>query len=171
MFLDRNGNGKRDDGEPPIENAGFFVNHNSVNPITNGRGIAMLDYLPVHAPTDVLLSTSTLEDPWWVASRPAVRMVPRPGKALVVDFPIAVSGEITGTVTPALRVRMQVLDDAGRVVAEAPTEYDGFYDLTKIPPGTYTLRVHPEDAPNVPTRRVTITVEKNVLDGVDFALK
>lgn len=184
VFLDRNGNGTRDEGEPPIENAGFFVNRNSVNPKTNAGGIAMLDYLPVHAPTDVLLSTSTLEDPWWVPSRPAVRMVPRPGKVLVVDFPIAVSGEITGTVLldsgkgprPAGRVRMQVVTAAGAVVSESLSEYDGFYDITKIPPGTYTLRVHPEDAASMHlesdgARPVVITVEKNVLDGLDVALR
>jgi hypothetical protein len=179
VFLDRNGNGKRDDGEPPIENAGFFINRNSVNPTTNGHGIAMLDYLPAHTPTDVLLSTSTLEDPWWVPSRPAVRMVPRPGKALVVDFPIAVSGEITGTVTidkrAVGRVRMQVVGAGGAVVAETTSEYDGFYDLTKIPPGTYTLRVHPEDVASMhllsdAAQEVVITPEKNVLDGIDIEL-
>lgn len=180
VFLDRNGNGARDDGEPPIEHAGFFVNRNSVAPRTNAGGIAMLDYLPVHAATDVRLSTSTLEDPWWTPSRPAVRMVPRPGKALVIDFPIAVAGEITGTITlkgrSAGRVRMQVVGDAGKVVAEAMSEYDGFYDITKIPPGTYTLRVHPEDVAAMSlagdaARKVTITVEENVLDGIDFELQ
>ncbi|HEX6159947.1 MAG TPA: carboxypeptidase-like regulatory domain-containing protein, partial [Thermoanaerobaculia bacterium] len=180
VFLDRNGNGTRDDGEPPIEHAGFFVNRNSVAPHTNAGGIAMLDYLPVHAPTDVRISTSTLEDPWWLPSRPAVRMIPRPGKALVVDFPVAVAGEITGTVTlagrPAGRVRVQLVDDAGKVASEATSEYDGFYDVTKIPPGSYTLRVHPEDVTAMglagdAARRVTITVEKNVLDGIDVALQ
>ncbi|MEA2490550.1 MAG: hypothetical protein QOH21_2342 [Acidobacteriota bacterium] len=184
VFLDRNGNGIRDAGEPPIENAGFFVNRNSVIPTTNVRGIAMLDYLPAHTPTDVLLSTSTLEDPWWVPSRPAVRMVPRPGKALVVDFPVAVSGEITGTVyldtgkgpRPAARIRMQVVNADGKVIAESPTEADGFYDLTKVPPGQYTLRVHPEDVATFhlaadAARPVTITVEKNVLDGIDVTLR
>jgi hypothetical protein len=179
VFLDRNANGIRDQDEPPVERAGFFVNRNSVEPQTNAGGVAMLGELPAHAATDVRLSTSTLEDPWWVPSRPAVRVVPRPGKAQVVDFPVTVAGEITGTVLrgarPAGRVRLQIVGANGEVVREATSEYDGFYDLTRVPLGTFTLRIHPEDVAamrlaNDAARTVVITADRNVLDGVDLVL-
>lgn len=179
VFLDRNANGIRDDGEPAVEHAGFFVNRNSVAAQTSAGGVAMLDDLPAHAPTDVRLSTSTLEDPWWIPSRPAVRVVPRPGKAQVIDFPITVAGEITGKVSrgarPAGHVRLQIVDAGGRVAGETTSEYDGFYDLIRIPLGTFTLRVHPDDVAAMrlasdAARKIIVTADANVLDGIDIVL-
>lgn len=181
VFLDENANGRRDGGEPPIANAGFFVNRNSVTPQTNADGIVMLDDLPAYTATDVRLSVETLDDPWWHPVRAAVRTIPRPGKAVVVDFPIAVTGEITGIVSlqtarrtsPARGVRVQLVDPAGMIVREEPSGHDGFYDLTRIPPGEYTLRIHPGDVAKYRLtgdagRPVRIITTKNVLDGLDL---
>lgn len=168
VFFDQNANGRRDAGEPPIDSAGFFVNRNSVPVVTDCDGIAMLDDLPSYSPTDVRLSPSTLEDPWLAPSRPGVRMIPRPGKALVVDFPVSVSGEVTGTVRIEKRfaagVRLQLVDAFGAVVKETRSETEGIYDLANVPMGVYMLRIHPEDVAREKlvddaAREVTITAQ------------
>ena len=100
-----------------------------------------------------------------------------------VDFPVLISGEVTGTVRrvrdgkkqEASGVVVQLVDAHGQVVMETKTAYDGFYDLTLIVPGRYELRVSPEQAARldlvVPAPRpITIAASGTILDGFDLLL-
>lgn len=184
VFLDANGNGTRDPGERPMEGAGFFANRAASETKTSGEGTALLTGLPPYQDVDVAVSESTLEDPLAVPERPGVRLVPRPGRVTQVDFPILVSGEVTGTVRvlrggekrEAAGVVVQLVDARGTVAKETRTAYDGFYDVTRILPGDYDVRVSPQQASRLKlaapaARRVTIAPSGTILDGIDLLLE
>jgi hypothetical protein len=89
-------------------------------------------------------------------------------QALIVDFPVIVTGEITGTVTrnerPAPSVCLELVAANGTVIKTATAAYDGFYNFAGIRPGTYSVRVNGAEP-----RTVTISAG-HTFEGADFSL-
>jgi hypothetical protein len=182
-FLDTNGNGRMDSGEQPIPGAGFLLNGGGNLARTNDAGAVFIPNLPSNQAIALGLDPSTLEDPFWKPTPEGIRVVPRPGKVAVIDFPVQVSGEITGTVylrrdgksREASGVELELIDRQGAVVNKVRSAYDGFYDITGIRPGRYTLRVASEQLARLrlmapPSREVEMVPAGTVLDGVNFIL-
>ena len=152
-FLDANGNGLMDAGEEAIADAGFLLKepdswHANERP---GRVSSCPISPPIKTSTSLSPpppSKTPSGDPRTTASG-SCRV---PGKVAVVDFPVVVSGEITGTVflkrdgkgREASGVDLELVDREGLVVKKVRTAYDGFYDITDIKPGGYTLSVAAE---------------------------
>jgi hypothetical protein len=183
-FLDANGNGRLDAGELPIPGVGFLLNGGGNLARTDETGEAFITNLSPYQDLALSLATSTLEDPYWKPAREGVRFVPRPGKVAVVDFPVQVFGEITGTIylrrdgtsREASGVELELVDPQGAVVKKVTSAYDGFYDVTDIRPGRYTLRLAGDQLSRLhllaaPTRDVEMAPSGTVLDGVDFLLE
>jgi len=184
VYLDSNGNGVRDPGEKPLEGVGFLASRAATEVVTGPEGRALVTGLPVYQDVNVALAGSTLEDPMAVPEKPGVRFVPRPGHVTQVEFPVLVSGEITGTVRVAREgearevsgVVVQLVLESGEVVQEARSAYDGFYDLVRIIPGHYTIRVSPSQADRLKLlapapRPISIEASGTILDGIDLRLE
>lgn len=183
-FLDHNGNGQRDPGEPLLPEVGFSVNRSLLPERTGLDGVTLIPNLPGNLPLDLALDTSTLEDPFWRPARPGVRLVPRPGKVVELDFPVVVTGEISGTVylrregrdRPQPGVELELLAADGREVQKVSSAFDGFYTFVEVPPGRYTLRASGEQLararllPPLP-RTVELAASGTVVDGVDLVLE
>lgn len=183
-FLDTNGNGKMDRGEQPIPGAGFLLNGGGNLVRTNEAGQAFVPYLSPYQDLNLALSTSTLEDPYWKPSLEGVRFVPRPGKVAKVEFPVEVFGEITGTLylqrdglsRAASGIDLELVDARGVVIKKVSSAYDGFYDVTDIHPGHYTLRVssyqvEPLHLLLAPEKELDMAPSGTVLDGLDLILE
>jgi len=183
-FVDGNGNGVKDPGERAVEGAGFMVNGAGQPRTTNAQGVALLNNLSGELDANLSLAPSSLEDPLMRPATPGVRMTPRPGHVLKVDFPIIVFGEVTGTAyqkkdglsqeLPGLK--LELVDAKGQVLKTVRTAFDGFYDLTDLAPGDYQVRVSEEEAARLtvlktPARGVHITADGTVIDGLDFVLE
>jgi hypothetical protein len=184
VYLDSNGNGVRDPGEKPLEGVGFLASRAATEVVTGPEGRALVTGLPVYQDVNVALAGSTLEDPMAVPEKPGVRFVPRPGHVTLVEFPVLVSGEITGTVRVARGgeahevsgVVVQLVSESGEVVQEARSAYDGFYDLVRIIPGHYKIRVSPSQAERLKLvapapRPISIEASGTILDGIDLRLE
>lgn len=183
VFLDLNRDGHWDPGEPPVEGAG--VSPDGAQPtLTNAMGLAVLRTLTSYAPVELSLAADTLSDTLWVPARPGVRVVPRPGRTLTVDFPILPTGEVDGTVslkrqghlTELGGAQLELADATGRVVASTRSAYDGFYTFTQVPPGAYQLRIPDGQFTKRPlahtyTRDVVIGPNGTLLEGLDFTLE
>lgn len=183
VFLDNNLNGIRDAGDQPLDGVGFSINGSTPPLRTDANGIAFLTGLPIYQPTDLAIATDTLEDPLWIPQLRGVRFVPRPGHTTRFDFPVTITSEIDGTVYLQQRSHKQELADVevelltadGHVVQNVTSAFDGFYILSAIPPGSYTLRVNPAQLQkyNLQTPDpVAVKVDSagNFINGMDILL-
>ncbi len=88
-----------------------------------------------------------------------VAILPRPGKLAMVDFPVQIAGEVSGTIyllragtrREAGGVELELLDGRGEVVARTRSAADGFYDLDRLAARTFIpCVVAPEQAARSP---------------------
>lgn len=184
-FLDTNGNGKYDPGEELIENAGFVMNGGSRPPVrTDADGLAYMAQLTPYQYTDISLDQGTLEDSQWVPTTPGVRVLPRPGKVQKIDFPVAITGEVDGTVYLEDQGRkrgignalVELVDASGEVAASARSSSDGYYVIQAVRPGTYQARIAPDQVKELKIRvdrerQVDIPANGDFVNGVDFLLR
>ncbi|NTW11405.1 MAG: carboxypeptidase regulatory-like domain-containing protein [Chlorobiaceae bacterium] len=182
-FLDENRNGTFDSEEPLLKDVSFFINGQNNNTLTEKNGIAFIKGVSANTPADVSVSPTTLENLLWVPSGKGSCVVPRPGRPAEADFPIIVTGEISGTVTwrkedsskAAPGIIVQAVNGKGDVVGKTLTAYDGFFELKGVPPGEFTLRVSPEQAEKLgvvsPSKSVVIPPEGAFVDQIDLNLE
>ncbi len=182
-YLDSNRNREWDAGESTIKDAGFFVNQQSHRTVTGSNGTAFLQGISPNTPTDIALSPSTLKDLLWVPADKGVRVVPRPGYAVQVKFPVWVTGEISGTVyrkkegvnSPASGISIEAINMEDKVIGKARSEYDGLYILGSLPTGKYIVRISPDQATKLgitsPLQQVTIPPEGSYIDNINLVLE
>jgi Tetratricopeptide repeat len=183
VFLDQNLNGVMDPGEEAIKGAGLTLNGGRQGPKTDTAGIAFLNHLPVFGYTDIAVDPSTLEDPQWSARPGGIRVVPRPGKVIEVELPVVMTGEIDGIVYLAEiegrrgigDVRLELVDDSGKVVGGTTTGSDGYYIVPSVLPGNYKLRISPDqlsrlDLKDPGAQPITMSPDGDFVNGVDFVL-
>ncbi|WP_417545411.1 SPOR domain-containing protein [Marinobacter sp.] len=173
MFLDENNNGIMDKGEQSIPDAGFTVNGGRRQARTNAEGIAHLGRLPVKQYADIGVDISTLIDPQWQPQRSGVRLVPRPGHVVELEFPVQMTSEIDGTVfllngnteQGIGGLKLELLDDRLEVVGQTTSTWDGFYIVPAVLPGDYWLRVSPEQLRRLDLEDTGFRVVKVLEDG------
>ncbi len=182
-FFDANGNGVKDPGERALEGAAFLVGGGATAARTDADGTALLSPLVPYRLVDVGVALGSLEDPLARPLTPGVSLVPRPGRLTPLEFPLVIRGEVTGTayrrrgsdVQPASGVEMQLVDATGTVVGSARTAFDGFFDLTDLPPGRYVLCASPDQLrrlglPAPPPKDVVLEPTGTILDGLDLVI-
>ena len=144
----------------------------------------MLARLQPNVYADVALDTGTLEDATWQPTRPGVRILPRPGRVQVIDFPVILTSQIDGTVyldadgrTRGIgNAKLELLDLAGKLVGETQSSSDGYYILPNIPPGSYRLRISPDQLASLKLKAnriadITINAKADFVNGVNFSLE
>ncbi len=151
VYLDENGNGRRDDDEEPLENVRFSIGSGGrlSHEVTAADGSALISQLRQWQPVDISIAEQSLDDPAWIPASEGVSIVPRPGHIEELELAAIVTGEIDGTVRlgreggeqPAAAVELELVDAAGTVVMREKSAFDGFYLFSKVPFGQYTVRV------------------------------
>jgi hypothetical protein len=184
VFLDDNMNGRLDEDEQGIADAGFAVNGGKAAARTDARGITYLARLPSMTYTDVAVLPETLEDPHWVPQVQGVRLVPRPGAVAMLDIPVWQTSEVEGTVylqeggrrRAIGGVIVEIVDAAGRVLGTSTCGADGYYVVAGVPPGAYEVRASVQQLQRLraePVARRAIQVERDgwLVSGADLELR
>ena len=152
VFFDENGNGVWDYFEKPVPNAEIVGVQISQKGITNEQGVAFIPTFSEGRLTDIELDELSLEDPYLVSMNEGNSIRARAGKTTLMDFPLAISGEIDGTIsyyntrgqlTPLRNITVFVVDMDGKITNTGQTAYDGFYVVGDIKPGEYKLILDP----------------------------
>ncbi|MDH5710371.1 MAG: hypothetical protein OEZ15_01735 [Gammaproteobacteria bacterium] len=184
FFIDTNQDGIFDDDDTPVDNIGIRVNNGYNKERSDTDGILFLTGLPAHEQANIIVASGTLSDPLWTPALDGVRVVPRPGHAIQIDFPIFTTGEIDGTVELIKNgrqfgvgsVTVELVDKNNHIIKMAETAYDGFYVLSHIPMGEYTVRISREQLNKLglispSEERISINGDEPLINGIDFILK
>ncbi|WP_321492145.1 SPOR domain-containing protein [uncultured Desulfobacter sp.] len=182
VYHDKNYNGTFDAGDEHIDGAVVKAVQSDKKAESDETGVAFLTGLQKYKPTDIVLDKSTLEDPFWEPIAKNLSIVPRPGHVEQIDIPVVTTGEIDGRIVIESEdgekkylsnVKVQLIDEKGKMVQETRSAYDGFYCFQKILPGKYSVQVTPEDDQNIDSasQEVKIDSEGALALGNDITLK
>jgi hypothetical protein len=148
-FIDTNGNGRRDPGERVIDDVSYSVGTMTPRNLSTDPKVAFYTQLGAAQEQLFRINPASLEDTSQLPAVQAFRIVPRPGKVFLIDFPVDLCGEIIGT-TRLRRggkseeiggLEIELVRADGKPFRTWRTAYDGFFDANGIPPGDYLLQV------------------------------
>jgi hypothetical protein len=146
VFLDENGDGVRSPDEQPLAGVGITAGQYGASEPTDKRGHAVVEGLNPYEKVLIGIDESTLPDPFLVPVKAGVVIAPRPGVPAKLEIGVAPTGSVEGEIhgfedTARAGVQIELVDPAGRVVASALSEFDGYFLVERVPYGTYRLQI------------------------------
>ncbi len=175
IFLDKNDDGIFNEGDEPVEDAKLLIDGRGTRDYTDENGVVVVRN-GGSGVRNVEVDKSSLVDPYFRPTVDGYSTVLRQGGMPYMEFPVIETGSIDGTVLddnsgdPVEGMRLELVDAAGEVVANAETAYDGFYTFEFIKPGDYTVRADPTYQVNVPPMSVSVASDDLFAYGIDLAL-
>jgi hypothetical protein len=151
VYRDVNDNGVRDAGEPLEKDALITTGSRLAERPTGGDGSVLVGGLSAFVPVTVGLDETSLADPMLVPKKAMQVVVPRPGVPAEVEIGLVGGGDIEGAILKNGELGfegldLELVDAAGKVVATARTDFDGFFLFERVPYGRYRVRVAKEAA-------------------------
>lgn len=151
-FHDKDGDDRFGPPDEPMEGVTFFSG--SQSKVTDKQGLALISNLPSGNRARLQVERDTIQDIALAPKERGFEVVPRPGRIHVKDFAIVDVSEIAGTAVfdstderkAVSGLRLELIDKDAKVVAEARSESDGYFFFEQIMPGTYAIRIQPDQA-------------------------
>ncbi|MCD4679370.1 MAG: hypothetical protein K8S00_03180 [Bacteroidales bacterium] len=184
-FLDLNQNDSFDKGEQMVLLSNVRVSGGRAI-ISEKDSIVRVSDLNAFVDYNVEFSNYDLENIGWRFKNKTYQILVDPNQYKRVDVPIISVGEVSGMVymnnnnnlNGIGRVTIQIWDKKGDKVAETLSERDGYYSYLGLKPGDYIIRVDEEQlanlnyqsAPLVKNISVKVSVDGDIVEGVDFIL-
>ncbi len=184
-FLDINCNGKRDDGEPRVNglkvkvNGGILLRNKKDSTVTVTGLEAYTNYY-------VELDKNSFDNIAWQIKKPVMNIAIEPNHFKLIEVPVSVVGEISGTVyfkndkgrNGLGRIIINIYSSEGKLVTKLLSETDGYFNFIGLSPGAYTAEI---DAPQLNKLSMTnsgklsfnIVPSKDgsLVDGLEFVLQ
>lgn len=167
-FVDRNGDGVFEPGEPPVSGVVVSGGERPVTTTLNGQAfVTGVGSAPLG---QVQVSLDEIDNPYIQSPPHAVEFEPRAGNVLFVPYPLTPTGEVMlrvmyqqddGRLVGISAVQVTVTREGGGPPVPGSTEFDGSVDFENLPAGTYRLDLDPEQAQKLHMRLkkpVTFTV-------------
>lgn len=148
VFEDRNFNGIYDGKDVLVEGATVKLVQFNKKKDTNTKGIAMFNGLP-EGHSDLVVDPTSIVDPLLKPAIDGLSVKPRKGSLAAIDYPLVRVAELEGYVrarnasgleSPATGLNVNVVNEQGLVVASGATSFDGYYFITNLLPGNYTVK-------------------------------
>ena len=183
-FLDGNRNGRYDEGEQGIP-ASFGMSGYGPSATAGQDGVGVMNGAPPWTDLRVGMTPPDGGDnSIYKPDVPVKRILSRPGRTTVVEFPVALMAEVNGTLfiqdgaAPAPRggLHVELVDESGGVVQTARSAFDGYFEFKNVESGKrYTLRLKAEEAAAIGvrsgnSRQVAIAPDGGYFDGQDLIL-
>ena len=151
VFRDLNDNGVREPSEPLEAGALVTTGRRVSEKPTDSAGSVILGGLQTYQPLTIGIDESSLADPMLVPKKAMQVVVPRPGVPAEVEIPLVGGGDIEGAIVrsgevPIEGLDLELVDAAGRLIATARSDFDGFFLFQRVPYGRYSVRVAKDSA-------------------------
>lgn len=180
-FLDVNGNGLHEKGEPKVDGLKFRINGGTIVQNEKDTIIRVLDLVPY---TSYLLELdkNSFDNIAWQMHHTTMKVMIDPNQFKTIPVPISVMGEASGNVYVGSKGQGRILVCIYRndttLVARTLTESDGYFSYLGLKPGNYTVRIDPVQLKKInmsstpEVREVTFSnsVDGDIIDGLDFNL-
>jgi hypothetical protein len=146
VFRDLNDNGVYDDSEPVEQGVMVTTGVRHTDRKTGKDGGVTIGGLTAFQPVAVSIDQATLSDPS-LAPRRAIQVVtPRPGVGAEVQIALVGAGAIEGALMKSGEVGfegvdLELVDERGKVVATARSDFDGFFLFDRVAFGKYRIRI------------------------------
>jgi len=151
VYRDLNDNGLHDAAEPFEKGALITTGTKQAERATDAKGAVTIGGLTAYAPVAVGIDATSLDDPMLVPKKALQVVVPRPGVPAEIEIGLVGGGDIEGALVKNgglgfEGLDLELVDGAGKVVATARTDFDGFFLFERVPYGSYSVRVSRESA-------------------------
>ncbi|MEJ7627138.1 MAG: carboxypeptidase-like regulatory domain-containing protein [Ferruginibacter sp.] len=149
-FLDMNCNGKRELKEPGVSGMKIQVNGGRIeNEKNNGDTSIRISGLEAYTSYYLELDPSSFDNIAWQIKKPTIKVVIDPNSFKLIEVPVAVVGEVSGTVSLKKnveenglgRIIVNIYNAESILVAKVLTEADGYFSFVGLAPGLYTASV------------------------------
>lgn len=147
-FLDLNNNGKHDKGEPKAFGLNLRVNGGRAE--RNNKDTTLrITGLEAYTSCLIELDNSSFENVAWQLRKQTMSVSIEPNNFKLIEVPVAVMGEVSGTVFLADsagkkglgRVIVNIYNSDTIIVAKTVTEADGYFSFLGLVPGSYTAQI------------------------------
>ena len=146
VYRDVNANGLRDEGEPFESGAFITAGLRPADEPTDKQGRASVAGLENYRAVAIGVDASSLSDPTLTPVKAAQVVVPRPGVAAEIEIGLVGGSDIEGVLVKDggggfEGLDIELVDGAGRAIASARSDYDGYFMFERVAPGRYSLRL------------------------------
>jgi len=185
-FLDLNCNGKHDPDEPKADGLKLRINGGRVEHNKKDTTI-IITGLEAYANYYVELDKNSFDNIGWQLLKPTMNIVIEPDNFRLIEVPISVVGEVSGTVytqgskglNGLARLIVNFYDKNSNLVGRTITESDGYFSFVGLAPGTYTaeidktqlLKLNMSSSPVKLPVTIKLNRDGDVVDGLKFILK
>ncbi len=186
-FLDLNCNGRRDKGEPKAFGLNFGIDNGRIERDNRDTIIRVFDLEP-YATYTIELDRNSFDNISWQIKKPTISVIVDPNQFKLIQIPIAVVGEVSGTVyinennkkkgQGRITVCFYRSDDSS-LAASTLTEADGYFSFLGLAPGSYYARIDADQLRRLSMTSSPIALPVNILqnrdgyvvDGLEFVLQ
>ncbi|MEA3444106.1 MAG: hypothetical protein U9R19_05200, partial [Bacteroidota bacterium] len=185
-FIDKNGNGKLDVGEPKVPGLNLSTTGGRIERSEKDTIIRLLGLEP-YTEYFISLDQNSLDNIAWRLKHKTMKIAVVPNMIKMIEVPIYVVGEAAGTIMMKKRgklfglsrVIVNFYDKDMNFVGKTLSEPDGYFSYFGLNPGTYTAKVDSKQlsklnmktAPDAFNFKVSSVLEGDYVDGFDFIIK
>lgn len=185
-FIDKNGNGKLDDGEPRVSGLNLRTTGGRIERSEKDTMIRVVGLEP-YTEYFISLDQNSLDNIAWRLKYKTLTVAVVPNMLKTIEVPIYVVGEAAGTVMMEKkgelyglsRVIVNFYDKDNNFVGKTLSEDDGYFSYFGLEPGPYTARVdekqlgklNMEAKPSMAKFKVASVLDGDYVDGMDFVIE
>jgi hypothetical protein len=185
-FLDLNCNNKRDTGEAKVAGLNIRMSGGLASENDRDTTIRVTDVEP-YTPHLIELDANSFDNISWKLRYNTFSVVVDPNIFKRIEIPVAVVGEVSGTVYREKdsdqqgigRISVNIFDEKGKLVGKTLSEPDGYYSYLGLAPGSYEARIDAAQLTKLHLlalpEKQKITIQQGLngdtVEGIDFVLK
>ena len=185
-FLDLNGNGRKDEGEPKAYGLNLHTNGGRIEKNSNDTIIRILGLEP-YTSCFIELDPNSFDNIAWRLPKQTLSVSVDPNILKLIEIPVIVAGEATGMVTLEKegitngigRIILEFFNSSSKSVGKTLTEEDGYFSYFGLSPGSYFVmpdtsqmnKLRMISDPGSLQFNITSGIDGDIIDGLDFALR